>query len=80
MFSKMFLQFGKGIKIQRHQVGAIWWVIQDGETKASNLYNCSHTFCVVQHCHVEGEDAPCEDELIEFMLQASPVFHSTAQS
>lgn len=41
MSSKMILQTGKQMKIWWHQVGAIWWVIQDSEN-VTNLYGRSH--------------------------------------
>jgi hypothetical protein len=35
--SQTFLQFGEKNETRRRQIGPIWWVIQEGGTKASNL-------------------------------------------
>jgi hypothetical protein len=44
--SQTFLQFGEKNETRRRQIGPIWWVIQDGGTKASNLRTWSRT-CVL---------------------------------
>jgi hypothetical protein len=42
--SQAFLRFAKEMKPQRYQIEAIWWVIQESNTKAPNPCNCFH-FC-----------------------------------
>jgi len=44
--SQTFLQFGGKNETRRRQIGPIWWVIQDGGTKASNLRSWPRT-CVL---------------------------------
>jgi hypothetical protein len=47
----------------------MWWVIQDGETKALNL--CSCLIFAVEQCHVEGKSASCEEEFFLIIFNDS---------
>lgn len=47
------------------------------EPSAESLYFLSH-LCAVEHCYVQLEASPCEDQLFRVVLSACPVYHSTA--
>lgn len=62
MSSKMLLQYGKEMKIERCDIRTIKRMIKDSKTKVLNLCTYSHT-CVVECCHVKGAATPCEEIL-----------------
>lgn len=47
------------------------------EPSAESLHLLSY-LCAVDHCHVQLEASPCEDELFRVVQSACPMYHSTS--
>jgi hypothetical protein len=78
MSSKMFLHFGKEMKIKCSQVEATRWVIQDGKITNTDPLQLFLHLCASQNCHMETRG--CGKALSQLYFQFSHCFTYHSES